>query len=242
MTQATDNSAAVPLQVPSHLDLAGNVFWQALNGPQRGLTVGSARARRLRPGGSSLLAFDDADDPDFTGVSHFSAPGEALYVEGWVGPVPAAWRILQEATLLRMKWVGDRPPAVGMLGLTALTRRDADEAVALAAATRPGPFGPRTLEMGNYLGVRDGGRLVAMAGERLFDGRHREISGVCTAPTHRGRGLARDLMLALVSAQCARGEVPFLHVLASNAAAIGLYHALGFERVCERPMRVVARA
>ena len=39
--------------------------------------------------------------------------------------------------------------------------------LALVAATAPGPFGRRTPLLGRYLGIRDGGRLVAMAGERL---------------------------------------------------------------------------
>jgi hypothetical protein len=41
----------------------------------------------------------------------------------------------------------------------------------LVRDTDPGPFLPRTIELGRYVGIRDGGVLIAMAGERFhFDG------------------------------------------------------------------------
>ncbi len=43
---------------------------------------------------------------------------------------------------------------------TPLSAADAPDALALAELTRRGPFGPRTIELGRYLGFRDGGRLV----------------------------------------------------------------------------------
>ncbi len=44
---------------------------------------------------------------------------------------------------------------------------DIPEMLDLAARTQPGPFWPRTHELGTYLGIRVNGRLVAMAGEGL---------------------------------------------------------------------------
>src|SRR6202008_4649023 len=48
-----------------------------------------------------------------------------------------------------------------------LREADVPEMVALATLSKPGPFDTRTREMGTYLGIREGGKLVAMAGERL---------------------------------------------------------------------------
>ncbi len=115
------------------------------------------------------------------------------------------------------------------------------QAVALATLTRPGPFGPRTIELGEYFGVFDGDRLVAMAGERAEVGCFREISGVCTHPEVRGRALARKLMLHLIARERARGQIPFLHVIATNTIACALYEALGFAVCAEVPVRVIAR-
>ena len=105
---------------------------------------------------------------------------------------------------------------------------DDDEVLDLVARTQPGPFAPRTLEVGRYVGIRREGRLVAMAGERLrFDGQV-EVSAVCTDADHRGQGLARRLVGDVVAGARGRGEVPLLHVAATNSGAQRVYLDLGF--------------
>ncbi|MFJ3504280.1 MULTISPECIES: GNAT family N-acetyltransferase [unclassified Streptomyces] len=113
-------------------------------------------------------------------------------------------------------------------GVVELGPADVPEMLDLIARTRPGPFWPRTRELGTYLGIRDGGRLVAMAGERLRPPGWTEISAVCTDPEVRGRGYAARLVDALADRVLARGERPFLHVAEKNTAAIALYERLGF--------------
>jgi predicted GNAT family acetyltransferase len=98
----------------------------------------------------------------------------------------------------------------------------------LASRTKPGPFLTGTVEMGTYLGIRRDGALVAMAGERLHPPGWTEISAVCTDDAWRGHGLATRLILAVAAGIRARGEIPFLHALASNTGAIRLYTELGF--------------
>ncbi|WP_354178972.1 GNAT family N-acetyltransferase [Burkholderia plantarii] len=66
------------------------------------------------------------------------------------------------------------------------------------------------------------------AGERLQIDGYAEISAVCVDPGFRGQGLATGLMARLMALIRARGEVPILHVLASNHNAISLYRTLGF--------------
>ena len=118
---------------------------------------------------------------------------------------------------------------------------DRDQALALAALTRPGPFGPRTLELGDYFGYFERGHLIGMAGERMSRPGFREVSGVCTHPGQQGKGLARRLMLKLVRRQLLRGETPFLHVMCSNPLAHGLYQRMGFSDVGVAAVRVLAR-
>jgi len=118
---------------------------------------------------------------------------------------------------------------------------DAPEMLALATLTEPGPFLTRTHRMGNFIGIRLEGRLAAMAGERMRFPGYTEVSGVCTHPDFRGRGLARRLSAAVMAAIVARGEQPFLHAWRSNQAAISLYESLGFELRTEVNVAVLTK-
>jgi ribosomal protein S18 acetylase RimI-like enzyme len=105
---------------------------------------------------------------------------------------------------------------------------DAGEMRALAELTQPGPFHARTHELGDFVGVRENGKLIAMAGERMRVPGFTEISAVCTHPDARGRGLAAKLMRVVAAKIAARGEQLFLHVYPHNKGAISVYEKLGF--------------
>ena len=220
--------------------LLDNVIWRALAGSQRGCSVGTERARRYAPGFSPLLGFADPARPDFAGLAPFCGPDEPLLCSDWTGPMPAGWRLEEETSLYRMVWAGTPPAADGLPEAVRLVPEHSRSALELAQLTQPGPFGPRTLELGEYFGVFEKGQLVAMAGERLEAGSWREISGVCTDPRYRGRGLARRLVTRLIGRQLARGQTPFLHVRRDNFA-VQFYERLGFRRHSEPVVRVVAR-
>ena len=141
--------------------------------------------------------------------------------------VPAGWTA--EAELPGVQLVAPRGIGGFEDGVEELTTADRAEATALVEATRPGPWRPRTIELGCYVGVRERGRLVALAGERLRPAGHVELSAVCTAPEARGRGLATRLVRHLVAGVEASGSIAFLHAAAGNHPAIRLYEQLGFE-------------
>ena len=112
---------------------------------------------------------------------------------------------------------------------------------ALAELTQPGPFHARTHALGGFVGVRENGRLIAMAGERLQAPGFTEISAVCTHPDARGRGLAGKLMRLVAAGIVARGEQLFLHVYPHNKGAIALYERLGFRHRADIQLNVLRR-
>jgi ribosomal protein S18 acetylase RimI-like enzyme len=219
--------------------LLDNIFWHSLNGLHAHLSSGTERAKRYAPGFSPIVGFPDPLQPDFAALLPFVEPGERFYCDAWTGPAPAGWRIEAESTMYRMVWDGATPERDEAPDAIPLGKDFAEQALELALLTRPGPFGPRTIELGEYFGYVEGGKLVAMAGERMAAPGLREISGVCTRPGHQGRGHARRLMIKLIRRQLLRGETPFLHVMRANEAAHGLYLRMGFRDYCETPVRVV---
>jgi predicted GNAT family acetyltransferase len=80
-----------------------------------------------------------------------------------------------------------------------------------------------------------------MAGERLRFPGYTEVSGVCTHPEFRGRGLARRLSAVVAAGIEARGEQAFLHSWKTNQPAIALYEGLGFRVRTEVNVAVLRR-
>lgn len=224
--------------------LLDNVFWHCLSGPHAQYSSGSDTIRRYAPGFSPIIAFADLEQPDLAGLLPYCEPGEQFYCGGWSGAPPAGWRIDAETTMYRMVWDGALPaPDEALDGQAlALGPQHAAQAQELAELTRPGPFGPRTIELGDYFGLFDGERLMAMAGERAVAGGLREISGVCTHPDYQGRGLARRLVNKLLRRQMLRGETPFLHVMSHNENAHRLYLNMGFCDYLEPVARIISRS
>lgn len=231
-----------PSPPPGNAALAplANILWHCLTGAQASIGAGGPTAKRYARGYSPIAAFADLSRPDFAALAPHVQPGESFYVGGFTGPVPDGWTLEFDSTMFQMVWHGPVPDARA-IDAVPLDTRHADAMVALAELTHPGPFGPRTVEMGRYLGVIEDGRLVAMAGERMHAGRLREVSGVATHPDRQGRGLARALMERLLHEQIARGEIPFLHVMRNNELACALYRRMGFREHQELPVRRIAR-
>jgi len=221
--------------------LLDNIFWHALVGAHSRYATGANGARRYAPGFSPIVGFANVEQPDLGSLIPYCEVGEHFYCGGWTGGAPSDWRVETETSMFRMVWDAPAPKIDDLLEAVALGPRHVPQLLELTALTRPGPFGPRTIELGEYFGCFDGERLVAMAGERAHAGSLREISGVCTHPDFQGRGLARRLMLKLILRQIDRGETPFLHVMRDNVSARQLYARMGFRDYGEAVVRVFSR-
>ena len=221
------------------IPLLDHIFWHALNGPHRQYSNGTAQIRRYTQGFSPIIAFADPSRPDFAALAPWCAAGEQFYCDGWNGAAPPGWRITVESTMFRMLWDGPLPASDPAPDARPLGAQHAAAALELATLCKPGPFGIRTIELGDYYGYFDGERLMAMAGERLRAPGLCEISGVCTHPDYQGRGLAKKLITRLLLQHRQRGDRSFLHVMRANQSAHQLYLNMGFKDYLESTVRVV---
>ncbi|MGU7771774.1 GNAT family N-acetyltransferase [Burkholderia sp. MR1-5-21] len=218
------------------------VVWNALTSKQRRFALGDERALRFPAAIAPFAAMADASPASFEALRGLiDAQGPVALVTPAELVPPAGFSVTRRATLLQMTWQGTLDPASAWEHVR-LAEGDVPEMVALTAAAQPGPFGPRTIELGDYLGVRSQGRLAAMAGERMRLDGYTEISAVCVDAAFRGQGHAAGLMRLLIAGIRARAETPFLHVLTSNHGAIALYRTLGFVERREMHLAVLEGA
>lgn len=172
---------------------------------------------------------DDSDEASVAALTPLVAPGETVYIlQAQPAPVPPGLQVLRRAEGVQMLAAQPITPQAGDAQVMELGDDDAADMLALAQLTEPGPFLPRTYTMGRFIGIRVGGQLAAMAGERMRFAGGTEVSGVCTHPDFRGHGFARRLSSVVAHAIQQRGDQAFLHAWATNAAAIALYEGLGF--------------
>jgi GNAT superfamily N-acetyltransferase len=218
-------------------------IWTMLTGRQAHLAEGGARAKRIDRGyGVFGVASDAGAEAQAALAALIPDDGELWIVEGDEWPVPAGAREVKRAVLAQMIAAGPPPaPRAGEPAIVALGDADAAEMTALADHAKPGPWGPKTHLYGPFFGIREDGRLLAMAGQRILAPGMAEVSGVSTWEDCRGRGLARTLIGHVMRAMVARGETPFLHSYADNAGAIGLYESLGFRIRREVHVLVIAK-
>jgi ribosomal protein S18 acetylase RimI-like enzyme len=227
----------LPVGAGARLTAVGHVLddvvWHALNGPQAHLADTSpdgSTARRYLEDVAPFCGVERLDDHGWAELGALVGPaGVAVFLRGEVEPTPAGWiELVREPA--RQYVAGDRMgPGVVGAEVVELSAADALDMVALAAATEPGPVGPKAYLTGRWFGVRREGRLVAMAGERMRPPGYGEVSGVCVDESARGEGLGAGVTLAAAHGIRERGDVPMLHVREGNTAGERLYERLGFE-------------
>ena len=226
--------------LPTDEALLDNPAYASLCGAHARLAQVRGRARRYPADVAPFLALPSPPSAqDWEDAAGLVAPG--AYVAGpYTGAeLPDGWRAVQAFDLVQM--IEERVTGVDCAEAIPLGAADVPEMLELVAATEPGPFLSRTVELGDYLGIRRDGALVAMAGERFHLDGWTEISAVCTKPDHRGQGLASRLMGALIAGIQRRSERAFLHAMSINTGAIELYEALGFRVRQHATLTVVTR-
>ena len=226
--------------LPTDEALLDNPVYAALCGAHARLAQVRGRARRYPADIAPFLALPSPPSAeDWRDATGLVARGAYAAVAHSGAELPDAWQAVGAFDLVQM--IGERVTGAGCPEATPLGAADVPEMLELVAQTEPGPFLTRTIELGDYLGIRRDGALVAMAGERFQLDGWTEISAVCTRPDHRGRRLASQLIGALVASIELRSQRVFLHVLSTNTGAIRLYEKLGFRVRQSSTMTVVTR-
>ena len=204
--------------------------WSTLSTRQRDLTLGDGRALRFQPRYNVFGAAADGSRENLAALAELIPTDGSLWVVEAEPFIPPPGVVAVKAAVCA-QMVAEAPKP-----------GDAAQMLALATLTEPGPFFEATHQLGAFVGIKQDGRLVAMAGERMRPPGYTEVSGVCTHPDHRGRGHAGRLMQVVAGRITARGETPFLHSYASNLGAISLYESLGFAIRRDVTATVLSRA
>lgn len=211
----------------SDVALLDRPIWSALTTSQRHLAEGGPQALRYPVDMTPFADMVDMSPASFAALGELMSGSQvaALFTPEPVD-VPAGFKVvLAESGEQMIGSPADSP--LRDAEIVRLGAADVSAMLALTELTKPGPFALRTHELGTFLGIRAGGELVAMAGERMRPGKFTEMTAVCVHPEHRGRGYAQALLAAIARRIEARGEIPFLHVFSSNASAIALYQRQG---------------
>jgi predicted GNAT family acetyltransferase len=211
------------------LSLLDNPVWNALSTTHASFAEGDDLAKRYPVEVAPFAATRDQSPESYRSLARLLGPeGSAAIPLATLPVLPAGWTVVHKVDSSQMVWNTQTTP-LAEHSFEELTISNVDEMLALIELTKPGPFFKKTPELGSYLGIREAGRLVAMAGERLKPHGYTEISAVCTHPDYRGRGYAGSLVSVLIQRITRRKEIPFLHVRTENVDAIRVYEKLGFK-------------
>lgn len=205
-----------------------NPIWQALSTRQQDFAQASGSARKFPHDVTTLAGISQPDEPAWNSLFSLLRENERTGLFLPKAPnLPSGLEVMMTLPLAQMVYQDGAALSVAQ-EIIQLTQADVPEMVALAELTKPGPFGKRTIELGGYIGIRQKGKLAAMAGERLKIPGYTEISAVCTHPDCAGRGYATALVAAIAKRICDRKETPFLHLREDNTRALKVYERLGF--------------
>jgi ribosomal protein S18 acetylase RimI-like enzyme len=215
-----------------------NAVWTALTTKQAQLAHTSALARRFQPEMTLLGALAANTAMAFDSLAQLIQRDTVTLYFTWPPQIPSGWEIIRAVELQQMVQEADSPLITSdeaasndaASEVIELTPADVPEMSVLYTATRPGrTLCPRIQKLGQFLGIREDGKLVAMGGLRLHLAGYREITTVATLPDYEGRGYATAIVRGLIDRIRSRGERPFLTVRTDNGRAIQIYRRLGFK-------------
>ncbi|AXY73958.1 GNAT family N-acetyltransferase [Paraflavitalea soli] len=207
-----------------------NPAWWALNGVQQGFSTGTPAVKRYQRGILPFAAYQYGTTENITALDDWLEPGEVFFLIGELPALPAHWTLLNELPCAQMVNQSRVTAPEGEVTIAHLNATHKMDMYDLIQQVQPGYYEPGTHQLGNYYGIWQEEKLVAIAGERMRLEELTEISAICTHPAYTGRKYAQHLIAHLCNTNLDKGIIPFLHVLETNARAIGLYEYMGFTK------------
>ena len=210
--------------------LLRNPVYNSLLYNDQHLGFGAGKVKCFNEDVSPFAGFEEGYEDGFHNLNNLLPAGrKILYATPVSLASPKDWKLLVAIEGLQFLYEGDAIGEPDSFHPVLLEQKHVEQMMQLAALTKPGPFGLRTIEFGHYYGVFENEQLVAMTGQRLHVQNFTEISAVCTHPDHLGKGYASALVQHQVNLVLSHQQIPFLHVRADNQRAIAVYERLGFK-------------
>lgn len=205
-----------------------NPTWYALTERHADFAIDYDGAKFYDP---EYCPFGGFTNPDIieTAITQYASLTDNFFV---VGKMPQYnTRVQLKNKLVCNQMLLARPIEIEIISqIVALqTAEQKEDLLELVNLVQPGYFKPKTVDLGNYYGIYQNDRLVAVTGERMKMDNFTEVSAVVTHPDHTGKGYAKQLVAQVSNQIFKENKIPFLHVAHTNIGAIKLYEKLGFE-------------
>lgn len=204
-----------------------NPAWHALIEKHAAFATGTNTFKRYNPDIVLFAGFPPATINIAAEFDKVISINECFFLFDKLPTLPPNYIIESTVECLQMICTKPLPVAIKE-DIVQLGKANEDEMFALICEVFPGYYQQKTYRMGNYYGIFNNGRLVAMAGERLCMDGLTEISAVATRDGFTGRGYAQQLMAYINHRHINNGIVSFLHTGSNNARAISIYKRLGY--------------
>jgi len=141
-----------------------NPVWEAMNSNLNRFTTGTTLAKRGPLSRGSIVALVDPSDLAVRDLEELVAKGETVVLMARNYPEFPGWTTQHQDTLFQMVSYQPVLQTDGPIRPAVLTESDMSDMARLVDLTRPGPLLPNALELGKFIGIRQQGDLVAMAG------------------------------------------------------------------------------
>lgn len=203
-----------------------NPVWHSLSEVHQEFSINHNNIKFYQPAYCPFGGFNMEENIS-SPIIEYSKLVDNFFIVGAKPVIPNGLQLNRELVCLQMV-IDDKIVITASEEIRRLGDEHTEALFQLVTMVQPGYFGRKTCLLGNYFGIFKDGQLVSAAGERMKMNGFTEVSAIVTHPDHTGRGYAKQLVAHTANNIFDQSGTPYLHVAATNTAAINLYQKLGF--------------